>query len=181
MTYLEEIMTYLIIIVLFIFAVIMAIPFILEWRRIHGIKGEWESNDVQKAKNIMLEDISRAKKRILIYGGNGDIYNDSEISKALINASEKGVEVGMILENATLPFVGISDEVFKVNKIFLGVTDRKLFKHHFRVVDHDYVYIEKPHPEGTPNKIFKRLPNTTFLPGDFSKTFYGLTEQARTA
>jgi sugar-specific transcriptional regulator TrmB len=154
----------------------MIVPFIIEWQRIHKFTSQWECNDNEKAKDMILKDIAGAKKRILIYGGKNDIYNALPIKEALEGALEKGVAIEMILEDE--PSISTkSDVIPSANKVFLAFTNKELFKHHFRVVDYDYVYIEKPHPKGSEKRCFKRLPNTRFLPGDFSKIFHALKRQ----
>ncbi|MBU4319519.1 MAG: hypothetical protein Q8N12_05885 [Thermodesulfovibrionales bacterium] len=160
--------------------IVMVAPFIIEWRRIYKFTSQWECNNVEKAKEVILEDIARAKKRILIYGGKNDIYSIPPVKEALESASEKGVAVEMILEDE--PSVSTKIDVIPcANKVFLAFANKELFKHHFRVVDYDYVYIEKPHPKGSEDWCFKRLPNTRFLPGDFSKIFYAIKGQTAVA
>lgn len=160
--------------------IIMIVPFIIEWQRIHKFTSQWECNNEGKAREMILEDIARAKKRILIYGGKTDIYNITPVKEALRSASEQGVTVEMILEDETS--VSTKTNIIpRANKVFLAFTNKELFKHHFRVVDYDYVYIENPHPRGSEYRCFKRLPNTRFLPGDFSRIFHALKGHAAIA
>lgn len=156
--------------------VFLTIPFIVECIRVHRIKRDWESNNKEKAIEMIIQDIKRAKKRVYIYGGKGDVYDNALIIDEIIKALERGVNFEIILECNSLSLTRIGNLKDK-NNIFLESThNKKLFNHHFRVIDYNYVYIEKPHPEDSYNWWFKRLINTRFLPGQYSQTFYKIRE-----
>jgi|LGOV01.1.fsa_nt_gb sugar-specific transcriptional regulator TrmB len=171
-----------ILICFFIFiTVVLGILFFIEWKRIHNIKGEWEHNDKDKAIQMIIEDIIRAKKRIFIYGGKGNIYDNDSIIYNFKEAIKRGVNVEIILERDSFASTKIADLSGSIGNVSLiNTKNKKLFDHHFRVVDYDYVYLEKPHLEASHDRWYKRLPNTRFLPGKYSKEFNKIRECATT-
>ncbi|MDP2167643.1 MAG: hypothetical protein Q8J64_04845 [Thermodesulfovibrionales bacterium] len=156
----------------------IALPFLKEWHRVHSLNAEWIKNDRDLATKMILEDIDRAKERMLIYGGNGSIYNDSEILSAL---KSKKINVEFILENKheilkNSPLFTVAKEHPNVH---LYYAQEKTFKHHFRVIDYSCVYIEQCHEPEADDRMFKRFFNVRFLPGQYSKEFLSLKEQAK--
>lgn len=166
----------------FIFiVVVLGFIFFTEGKRIHNIKGEWERNDKSKAIEMIIEDVKRAKERIFIYGGKGKIYDDDSIIYNFKEAIKRGINIEIILERDSFASTKIADLSGSTNNVFLYHTkNEKLFNRHFRVVDYDYVYLEKPHSEASDDRWFKRLPDTRFLPGKYSKEFNKIRERATT-
>lgn len=146
----------------------MTIPFVVEWIRVRRIKTTWTQNNKEDAIKMIVDDINRSHDRVLIYGGSASIYNDDRIITAIKSANERKVRIQMVLEESV---DSSKIKALDMEYIFVGSTAGPVFKHHFRVVDYDYVFIEKPHLVGSDDRCFKRLFNTRFLPGDYSREF----------
>jgi hypothetical protein len=162
-----------------VFAIIAVVVFVVLHRvikRTFGAPSEWEENNEPHAIKMVVEDINRAKERILLFGGQGDTYNDESILEAL---EKKDIPIKMIFENPEIGVTRLHDVVAKKRNIFLGFIATPDYNHrHFRVVDYDYVYIEKRHDPGSKNRFYRRLFNGRFLPAKYSKEFYSIKTQA---
>ena len=158
-------------------AVILA--FLKEGRRVHKLRDkEWRKNNRKTAIDMLLEDISKAKKRILFYCGKGTIYGDNEIIDAL---QKKEIPIEMIFENTVIPSEKLKKLVQAKDNFFVNLTAKKLHPYHFRVIDYDYVYVEKPHPDEDTEEMtryYKRFFKVRFLPAEHSKAFYRIKQDA---
>ena len=129
---------------------------------------KWKDNDEKKAIEMLVEDISKAKKRIFIYGGTGETYENIAILKAL---GEKATPIKMIFENKDIGTTKLSELARSKPNIFLGFVEENIYKGHFRVIDHHYVYIERPHPKKSEKRSFKRFKQARFLPAKYAQRF----------
>lgn len=180
-SFLLKYMSYLLIFFFLIFIVVLIFLFYKEWKRLRNIQGDWQPNDLPKAINMIVEDINKAQKRVLIYGGECNFYYEDSIVNAILDALRRRINIDIICENGIFTLgdnyrKSITQE--ELSYLFSATTNRKVFKNHFRVIDYDYVYIEKPHLPGTDDRFYKRLSNTRFLPGDYSKEFCNIRETA---
>lgn len=170
-----------IIIFILIFIAFIVVIFYIEWKRLQQVKTEWKPNDRDQAVDMLIDDFKRANKRVLIYGGNSDIYHEEDIVNSIKDALARNVNIEIICEITPIDIAKFQVDSYKKHGyLSSGVTHRKAFRHHFRVVDYDYVYIEKPHPVGSHDRWYKRLYNVRFLPGDYSDEFYKIRESAFT-
>ena len=166
-------------IVIAIFAVMTIMVFIVLHRvikRTFDSYSNWEENDQVSAIKMIVDDINRAKERILLFSGTGETYNNEKILKAL---KKKDIPIKMVFENPNIGTTPLHDLVIKkpnMSLSFVETSDPNL--RHFRVVDYDYVYFEKRHDAGSYKRYYKRLFNTRFLPAKYSKKFYSIKTQA---
>jgi len=167
-------------IVIAIFAVMTIMVFIVLHRVIKhtfASSSDWKENDQSSAIEMLVDDINRAKERILLFGGKGETYNNEKILRAL---EKKDIPIKMVFENPNISSTSLHDLVIKKPNMFLGFVATPASNiRHFRVVDYDYVYIEKRHGSDCHNRYYKRLFNTRFLPAKYSKEFYSIKTQAR--
>lgn len=136
---------------------------------------DWKENNQQEAKNMLVEDITRAKDRILIYGGDGLIYDETEILEAL---QRQTCIIEMIFENKDVFSSRLGQLAKKRPNIIIRTVDKDFYKHHFRVIDYNYIYLEKRHLPKAEHRYYKRLNNVKYLPGIYSKDFYKIRERA---
>ena len=148
--------------------IICVLTLIKSWRQIFRAPVKWESNNEPRAVEMIVEDINRARQRLLFYGGSGVTYNDPAILNALGN---KKIPIEMIFQNEKVGSTNLADLAKSKDNIHLYYVKDDLGFRHFRVVDHDYVYIEKKHDLNTKKRDYKRLKNVRFLPGEYSKKF----------
>lgn len=135
---------------------------------------EWKSNNQEFAIDMIIEDIKRAKERILLYGGNGNTYNNKKILDVL---EETEIPIEMIFQNPQIGSTELAKLVKNKANMFLGFVNKEDIKHfgvvkHFRVIDYDYVYIEKEHKPESSDREYKRLFQMRFLPGKYFDNFF---------
>ncbi len=136
---------------------------------------KWKHNNQLEAIKMLVEDIDRAKERIVLFGGTGDTYNNPQILTAL---SKQTVSIDMIFENKDISKTDLYRTVKDKKNVSLGFVTEKLYDRHFRVIDYDYVYFEKEHPPSSNHREYKRIPETRFLPGKYMNEFYKIKSHA---
>ena len=101
--------------ILFVLTIIATLYFCAKIiRLVSSTPTKWKNNNREIAINMLVEDIKKAKKRILIFGGKGEIYNKSDILEAL---SEKETPIKMVLQNENIGTTKLSDLAKKKGNI----------------------------------------------------------------
>ena len=143
--------------------------------QIYSIPIKWKVNNKEVAIKMLIEDIKRAKKRILIYGGSGETYNTNGILEAL---RQKETPIKMVFQDKNFENTRLWELAKEKRNLSLGFIDGDTFQGHFRVIDHDYVYIEKKHARGSDKRPYKRFKNARFLPAKYAQQFSTIASSA---
>jgi len=131
---------------------------------------DWKPNNRELAITTIAEDIKRAKHRILLYGGLGEKCSDQRILDAIREKNDY-IQIKMIFQNEHIDRSALADLAKKKKNFYLGSLKTNPGLRHFRVIDYDYVYIEKTHPPNVEDRSFKQIPGARFLPAKYAKLF----------
>jgi hypothetical protein len=150
---------------LIIVASIMRIWMVIrESFKIFSPTSKWTILDQDTALNFLIEDIKRAKQRILIFDNSYWFYN----SKAVLDAlDEKNIPIEIVLHCDSMIDAPLREMALRKRNMYLGRTLMSNKGRYFRVIDYDYVFLT----DGSPKTYYKRLSNVRFLPGTYGREF----------
>lgn len=139
-----------------------------------------QRNNTEKAEELFVNDIERARNLVLIATGNsGDFYNRENIKNVLknVNSGKKVVIVsGDLISGKDNPLFKTARDNMNIE---LNVIENvKYLRPHFRIIDNKDVYIEKFHEKDTSERIYHYFKNNRHLARKYRKKFLDLIEKA---
>lgn len=146
-----------------------------EIRRIHQINTEFLGNTEDQAAVVLVRGLDAAKEVCYCFsGGSHDFYSRDDVFNSISNAVQRKVAIHFIFETEPCcdKLVNLATNLSNEMRITL----RKLKDPnvlgipHFRLIDYDYVYVEKWH-EPKQDGFYKEYPRAKYLFASFRRTF----------